>query len=217
MSQAEPGDEKIQPVPSSPVEPEDAEHGRIGYGSLAKYSPTLLGLLIVAIVAYVGWREWRPEEELPRLGALVDQPAPAFEMTLLDGQSISNDSLLGRATALNFWGSWCAPCEAEMPALDRVFRAIPGDSSQTIIGIGIKNDYEPNALAMIETLDITYPVGRDTAGDDPQRGPVEQAFGVTTYPTTVFLRPDGTVFAIRIGEMTEGEISDYLNAAAETN
>ena len=192
---------------------DDSEHGRIGYGGLAKYSPTLLGLLIVAIVAYMGWREWRPEDDLPRPGTLVDQPAPAFSLTLLDGTEIGNDSLLGNAVALNFWGSWCAPCEAEMPAFDRVFAEMSDSNPTAVIGVGIKNDYEPNALAMIEDLDISYPIGRDTAGDDPQRGPVEQVFGVTTYPTTVFLRPDGSVFAIRIGEMTEDEIREYLAAA----
>ncbi len=213
MSDPESDSEDAQPA----VEVDDAEHGRIGYGALAKYSPTILGLLIIAIVAVIGWREWRPEDDLPRPGALVDQPAPAFELSLLDGESVSNDTLLGQAAALNFWGSWCAPCEAEMPALDRVYRSVAAESPATVIGVGIKNDYEPNALAMIEELGIWYPVGRDTAGDDPQRGPVEQAFGITTYPTTVFLRPDGTVYAMRIGEMTEDEISDYLAAAAEAN
>ncbi|MCC6943158.1 MAG: TlpA family protein disulfide reductase [Thermomicrobiales bacterium] len=173
----------------------------------------LLGLALVAIVSIVGWREWRPEDDLPRPGALVDKPAPAFEITLLDGTTLDNQSLLGSAVALNFWGSWCAPCEKEMPALDAVYQAM-AESGARVIGVGIKNDYEANALEMIDALGITYPIGRDTAGDDPKRGPVEMAFGVTTYPTTVFLRPDGTVFAVRIGEMTEETIQDYLEAAA---
>ncbi|MGD9711355.1 MAG: TlpA family protein disulfide reductase [Thermomicrobiales bacterium] len=196
------------------IAPDDPEHGRIGYGNIAKYSPTLLGLFIVAIVVFMGWREWRPEDDLPRVGALVDRPAPMFSLTLLSGEEIGNASLLGSAVALNFWGSWCAPCEAEMPALDRVHAEMGTDGGMAVIGVGIKNDFEPNALAMIDELGIRYPIGRDTAGDDPQRGPVEQAFGVTTYPTTVFLRPDGTVFAVRIGEMSEDEIRDYLVGAA---
>ncbi|MBX3071003.1 MAG: TlpA family protein disulfide reductase [Thermomicrobiales bacterium] len=173
----------------------------------------LLGLALVVIVSIVGWREWRPEDDLPRPGALVDKPAPAFEITLLDGTTLDNQSLLGSAVALNFWGSWCAPCEKEMPALDAVYQATAGSGAR-VIGVGIKNDYEANALEMIDALGITYPIGFDTAGDDPKRGPVEMAFGVTTYPTTVFLRPDGTVFAVRIGEMTEETIQDYLEAAA---
>ncbi len=192
---------------------DEPDHGRIGYGGLARYSPVVLGLLLVAVVVAVGWQEWRPEDDLPRPGALVDQPAPAFELELLDGSSVDNASLLGSTVALNFWGSWCAPCEKEMPALDQVYQELSTDGV-VVIGVGIKNDYEQNALDMIESLAITYPVGRDTAGDDPQRGPVELVFGVTTYPTTVFLRPDGTVFAIRIGEMTADQIREYLEAAA---
>ena len=216
MSQTEHHSDESRPAPVDSVEPDDAEHGRIGYGAFARYSPTILGLLIVAIVAFIGWREWQPEDDLPRPGALVDKPSPAFSLALLDGSTVTNESLLGETVALNFWGSWCAPCESEMPALDQVYREMSAQPPMQIIGVGIKNDYEPNALEMIQDLGISYPVGRDTAGDDPQRGPVEQAFGITTYPSTVFLRPDGTVFAVRIGEMTENEISDYLSAAAET-
>lgn len=212
MSESPPKSAEFSAESSDEAPGDDGEHGRIGYGGLARYSPMLLGLLLVAVIVAVGWREWQPEDELPRPGALVDKPAPAFELTLLDGGVVDNKSLRGTTVALNFWGSWCAPCEKEMPALDEVYREMAADGV-TVIGVGIKNDYEPNALSLLESTGVTYPVGRDTAGDDPQRGPVEMAFGVTSYPTTVFLRPDGTVFAIRIGELTSDQISEYLIAA----
>ncbi len=213
MIETKPGSDDELPLADDEFAADDAEHGRIGYGGLAKYSPMLLGLLLVAVVAVVGWREWRPEDDLPRPGALVDQPAPSFELTLLDGTVVDNASLMGTTVALNFWGSWCAPCKQEMPALDAIYQEL-SEQGATVIGVGIKNDYEQNALDLLESLQTTYPVGRDTAGEDPQRGPVELAFGISTYPTTVFLRPDGTVFALRIGAMNADEIRQYLEAAA---
>ncbi|MGC8667454.1 MAG: redoxin domain-containing protein [Chthonomonadales bacterium] len=48
--------------------------------------------------------------------------APAFQMQNLDGQSVSLASQRGRVTLLNFWGSWCAPCQLEMPALGRLYQ-----------------------------------------------------------------------------------------------
>ena len=96
--------------------------------------------------------------------------APEFSGTLLGGGDFASDELAGDVVVLNFWGSWCAPCEAEMPALDKVYLEMSAEQPVLVIGVGIKNDYEPNALAMIDELGISYPIGRDTTGDDPQRG-----------------------------------------------
>jgi thiol-disulfide isomerase/thioredoxin len=200
-----------------PSDPDEPRQGRIGYGAYARYTPTVLGLLLVAVVAFIGWREWRPDDELPRTGTMLDQPAPPFALTLLDGSVVSSADLSGRAVALNFWASWCAPCKSEMPALQQVSDALASSRARaTVVGVGIKNDYEPNALEMLEALGISYPVGRDTAGDDPQRGPIETDFGIVSYPSTVFIRPDGTIFAVRIGEVAAEEIEAYLEAAMES-
>jgi hypothetical protein len=84
-----------------------------------------------------------------------------------------------------------------------------------VLGVGIKNDYDQGARDLVDELGITYPTGRDTAGDDPVRGPIEAAYGVSSYPSTVFIRPDGTVFALRIGEIDAEEIEQYLRGALE--
>lgn len=195
-------------------EPDDAEQGRIGYGSYARYSPALLGLLIVVVVAVIGWREWRPEDQLQRPGQLVGKPAPDFSLQLFDGETVTLSDFKGQAVALNFWGSWCAPCETEMPALQEVSQELRAEGvNAVVLGVGIKNDNDRAAKDLVDELAISYPVGRDTAGDDPVRGPIEAAYGVFSYPSTVFIRPDGTVFAIRIGEIDADEIGQSLREA----
>jgi len=193
---------------------ESDPEGRIGYGAYARYSPAVLGLLIVAVVAIIGWREWRPDDDLPRAGQLVDQPAPHFSLSLFDGRTVSLDEFAGRAVALNFWASWCAPCRTEMPAFERIHQEVAASGEPSVIlGVGIKNDYGQNAIDLVEALGVTYLLGRDTGGDNPVRGLVEAAYGITTYPATVFIRPDGTVFAVRFGEIDAAEIRDYLDGA----
>lgn len=190
------------------------EHGRVGYGAYAKYTPALLALGIVLVIAFIGWKQWQPEDDLPRAGVLIDQPAPEWSLSLLDGSTISNTDLAGRAVVLNFWASWCAPCEQEMPELDRLHADLLADGTPaTIIGVGVKRDNHDNALAMVDRLGVTYPIGRDTAGTSDTIGPVTQAFGVDTYPATVFIRPDGTVSAIVFGPLTEDSARDYLEDA----
>jgi len=51
-----------------------------------------------------------------------DKPAPALEAPLLDGSHFSLEAAKGKVVIVNFWATWCAPCRAEMPALDAYFR-----------------------------------------------------------------------------------------------
>lgn len=203
------------PLPTETIEEEDPfEHGRVGYGNYAKYTPLLLAIGIILVIAYIGWKQYGSDDELPRAGTLVDQPAPAWSLQLLDGTTVNSADLQGRAVVLNFWASWCAPCEEEMPQLEKLSQSLTADGAPaTIIGVGIKRDNNDNALAMVDRLGITYPVGRDTAGTSETRGPVTQAFGVDTYPATVFIRPDGTVSAIVFGPLTEESAGDYIEDA----
>ncbi|CAN5640873.1 hypothetical protein BH23CHL5_BH23CHL5_10830 [soil metagenome] len=193
---------------------EDDDAGRIGYGRYARYSPALLGLVIVFVVSIIGWREWKPAESDVRPGQLVDEPAPAFSLPLISGNRIELNDLAGQAIVLNFWASWCAPCRVEMPALQAASDRFASENTPAVVvGVGIKNDYEPNAIDMLSELDIRYPVGRDTDGDDPVRGVIEAAYGVTIFPATVIIRPDGTVSAVRLGEISEDEIQRLVSAA----
>ncbi len=207
----------MYPAVDDTAESDPFEHGRVGYGNYAKFTPALLAFGIVLVIAYIGWKQWQPEADLPRAGVLIDQPAPDWSLTLLDGSTVQAADLAGRAVVLNFWASWCAPCEEEMPELERLNADLLADGTPaTIIGVGVKRDNNDNALAMVERLGVTYPIGRDTAGESDTIGPVTQAFGIDTFPATVFIRPDGTVSAIVFGPLTEDSARDYLEAALGT-
>jgi thiol-disulfide isomerase/thioredoxin len=191
------------------------DHGRIGYGRYARYTPLGLAALIVLVLLAIGIVQRKPSDGGDQVGRLVGKPAPEAMLTLLDGSVLRLADLRGSVVALNFWASWCAPCESELPR----FQAIADEAARTgepvaIVGVGIKNDYGENALALVAKLGLTFPIGRDTAGDDATHGPIQQAFGPSNYPTTVFLRPDGTVAAVHIGELQEDEIREYIERSA---
>lgn len=194
-------------LPTDPIVSTDEdpfEHGRVGYGAYAKYTPFLLALIIILVIGVAGWNQFRPDNDRPRAGVLIDQPAPDWSLSLLDGSTVDTANLHGQVVVLNFWASWCAPCGTEMPELEKLHASLSADGTlATIVGVGVKRDNDDNARAMVERLGITYPVGRDTAGNNPTLGPITQAFGIDTYPATIFIRPDGTVSAIVFGPLTE--------------
>ena len=184
--------------------------GRVGYGRFARFTPLALGLLIAAALAFIVL-DGRSDGE-GRLDQLVGEPAPAIATTTWDGAPFSLADQRGRVVVLNFWAEWCEPCKREMPAFQAI--AAAGDPSLVIVGIDIKTDQEERGRALVSELGITYPILRDAGGDDPDRGLIERSVGsIDSYPMTVFIRPDGTVDAVRIGEMDRAEIEERIAAA----
>ncbi len=191
------------------------EHGRIGYGRYAKYSPLGLALLLVIVLLAIGIDQRGPEKTNDQVGQLVGKPAPDFTLTLLDGSTLRLSNLRGSVVAVNFWAYWCEPCKKELPRL----QAISEEASQTgqalvVVGVGDKKDYDKNARDFVAGLGLTYPIGRDTAGSDATRGPIQQLLGVNNYPTTLFIGADGIVDAVHIGEMSEDQIREYVEGSA---
>jgi thiol-disulfide isomerase/thioredoxin len=198
--------------PSTPHDP-DAESeifGRVGYGRLARYSPFLLAAVIVAAVIYIALNQ---EDDGPAPSSLIGQQAPELTLTPFeDEQPYLLSALEGNVVVLNFWAAWCEPCKAEMPAFEAVHAG--GSSDLRIIGVNIKNDKIGEATELIAETGVTYPLIRDGGGEHPLYGPIEQALGVSgSYPVTVFIRPDGVIDAIRIGELDEAEIRQRIEDA----
>jgi cytochrome c biogenesis protein CcmG/thiol:disulfide interchange protein DsbE len=164
----------------------------------------------------IGLWQRQPGSDSATAGRLVGKPAPEATLTLLDGTTLRLADLRGSVVVLNFWASWCAPCERELPRFQALSDAW-GQAGEPVrvVGVGVKRDYGEGARALVRRLGLTFPIGRDTAGDDEVRGPIQTAYGVSTLPTTVFIRPDGTIAAIHIGELTETQIRHYVAQARE--
>ena len=200
-----------QTIPTSSID--NCDQGRIGYGRFARYSPLalaiVLGLTLLAIGLYQRW----PEDAAEPTSELVGMTAPVFQLTTLDGEVINSDVLSGQTVVLNFWGSWCAPCLVEMPEFQSVSdEALAG---VVIVGVGIKMDNDENARALVDDLALSYVIGRDTGGSNRQKGPIQLEYRITNFPSTVFISPDGTVAAVRIGEMTSDEIRASIRDAQQ--
>jgi len=113
------------------------------------------------------------------LPSLIGQPAPDFDLILIDGQTVSLREPGAALTLLNFWATWCVPCQAEMPLLQRVVDAHRNDSVQVIaVTDPDAGQTEDEVRAFLADHDLTLPVALET---DPA---LYTAFSVAQIPLT---------------------------------
>ena len=164
------------------------------------------GLLLLALSA---WAMWGASHGAVVNGAgrpLVGQPAPDFRLALLDGDTLALRDLRGEIVVLNFWGSWCPPCQEELPDLQQVWAAYQTQPVR-FIGIAYKDTRAGIERALAE-YGVTYPVGLDTG----ER--IAGQYGITGVPETYVIAADGTLAYRHIGPLTAETLAAELDALA---
>ncbi|MDP2310078.1 MAG: TlpA disulfide reductase family protein [Pseudomonadota bacterium] len=181
MSPPPPDDDELRvrspdEPPSEPPSPLSRRAGRL----VRELAITLGALLLL----WVGFG-WLRAPDLPRM-------APDFDLADLDGGRHTLADLRGQTVVLNFWATWCGPCRMEVPGLSAFARAHPD-----IPVLGIAVDGEAGALRKAAAeLGLDYLVLRADVA-------TRTAYGVSTLPTTVIVRPDGTVRSAHTGLMLQ--------------
>jgi peroxiredoxin len=133
----------------------------------------------------------------------VGDPAPDFSYTLPDGATTRLSDLRGTPIVLNFWATWCLPCREEMPELEAAYAG--GDGGLAVLGVN-RNEL-PDAIARFTAeVPVTFPLVANVDGSIADR------YGVTSLPTTYFIRSDGTIGAIQIGVLTPERLDERLKA-----
>jgi cytochrome c-type biogenesis protein CcmF len=169
---------------------------------------TTVGALVgvLALVA-AGWAMWGPNpsaEVLPAARPLVGQEPPDFSLDLLDGSTVSLSDLDGQVVLVNFWATWCPPCQEELPALQEVWQEYESDGV-AFVGVAYQ-DEEPAVRRMAGDFGLTFDIGLD------QEERIGTSFGVTGVPETFVIDASGAVSQIYIGPVTAAELRAELDS-----
>ncbi|MEA3337703.1 MAG: redoxin domain-containing protein [Chloroflexota bacterium] len=167
---------------------------------------TLTGIILLFGLAALIWGRVPAEgidAALPPAPA-VNHPAPAFTLNTLDGEQLELADLQGQPVVLNFWATWCGPCRAEMPELQRLHEQL---SRAGVVVLGVNQNETPDIVSRYrEGLGIDFPTVID------QRLRVSREYAVNSIPTTFFIDRDGVIQRTFIGPMTDAVLAQNLKA-----
>jgi cytochrome c biogenesis protein CcmG, thiol:disulfide interchange protein DsbE len=126
--------------------------------------------------------------------------APEFSLPTLEGQTYSLAEQRGGPVLINVWASWCPPCRAEMPAMQRVYDDY---ASQGFTILAVNTTYQDDlnaAVAFIEELELTFPILLDLDGQ------VSRQYLIRAMPTSFFVDSQGIIQDVVLG----GPLSEAL-------
>lgn len=155
--------------------------------------------VVVAAIAVLSTTRGQAVTIAPTTGHL----APAFQLVSLTGQQVSLSQLQGKLVFVNFFASWCPPCQRETPDLVNMYKQY-GNRVQ-FVGIDLtSNDSQAAVAKFVRQYGIAYPVLLDTTGQ------VAASYQVLGIPTSLFISRSGIVVARAEGGMTEATMrSDF--------
>ena len=143
------------------------------------------------------------------LGDVTDQqlvpppkrdPAPKVDVPALDGKGrVTLASHRGKPVILNFWASWCDPCQRETPALVAFSKEHPGID---IVGLAV-SDLPSDARRFARKEGVPYELGLDRDAD------VAGEFNVTGLPVTAVIDAEGRLAATFIGEISPAQLASF--------
>ncbi|MEU0108443.1 TlpA disulfide reductase family protein [Streptomyces sp. NPDC006251] len=136
------------------------------------------------------------------------QPLPAISGTTLDGNDLDLADYKGKVLVINIWGSWCAPCRAEMPHLVKVAGDTKDDGVQ-FVGINTRDPNKAPALKFQKEFSVPFPSLYDPAGKLMLRFPAG-SLNPKAIPSTIFVDRDGKIAARALKALGEDELRKTL-------
>jgi cytochrome c biogenesis protein CcmG/thiol:disulfide interchange protein DsbE len=146
--------------------------------------------ILIGFLALILWGLNRSYQGPIQIGDKV----PAFIFTSFEGQEYKTTDLVGKVIVVNFWASWCKPCEQEAADMQSAWKYYQSQANGQVVFMGVDwVDTEPEAKGYINKFGITYLNGPDL------RTSISQLFRIKGVPETYILSRDGKLANVKIG------------------
>lgn len=142
-------------------------------------------------------------------------PAPDFTLTDQYGKAHTLSDYKGKTVFLNFWATWCPPCRAEMPDIQKIYNSYleSGDDSLVILGVAGPGQGQETTVegiwAFLKENGYTYPVLMDKTGEQFMQ------YGISALPTTYMIDREGNVFGYVSGQLNEEMMRGIIEQTME--
>jgi peroxiredoxin len=162
-------------------------------------------LYVIILVAALAWifvsadqagTSTAGEIPAPREGFL----APDFSLRTPGGETITLSELRGQAVLVNLWATWCPPCRAEMPAIQKLYDEY---KERGFVALAVNMTYQDNPLAVLpftQENNLTFPILLEETGD------MAKSYELRSLPSSFFINRDGFIQEVVIG----GPMSEAL-------
>lgn len=159
--------------------------------------------VLLGFLAIMGWGLRNAQQGPVQVG----QKVPPFELVPFDGTKINTEDLNGKVIVVNFWASWCKPCEGEAAELEQAWQYYKDSGEVVFLGVDYV-DTETEARGYLEKFDISYPNGPDL------RTAISQIFRISGVPETYIIDRNGKLASRKIGPfISVSEITMMIDSA----
>lgn len=130
--------------------------------------------------------------------------APDFTLKDLNGNDVSLKDYRGKKVYLNFWATWCPPCKAEMPEIEKLYQETK-DSDLVILAIDI-GENSKTVSEFISENKYNFNVLLD------EKNEIASLYGISSIPVSIFIDQEGYIVNAQIGAMNLEQMKVYINA-----
>ncbi|WP_088102280.1 thiol-disulfide oxidoreductase ResA [Halalkalibacter urbisdiaboli] len=154
--------------------------------------------VIAAALGYTFYSNFFADHSVAKAG----NDSVNFVLHDLEGERLELDELKGKGVFLNFWGTYCRPCEKEMPVMENLYQEYK-EKGVEIVAVNV-SEPELTVERFVSRYKLSFPVAIDKGMK------VSDAYGINPLPTTILIDEQGTIVHVHQGGMTDKMVREFM-------